>query len=204
MEAPTKINVSTLGYNWQSFDRYGEFDYSDRKRVLFLSDGGVSEQVPPERRSRLFISSDYDSKVEAAIRVNNNLLPFRPGSFDLIVMNRGLCPCCSLTETCGGIRLNENSLRLFLENIAGTLDPKNPESLALLTGYYAEPGAIAKIPDLFRSQLKTLEAKFPQFEFVELVDPSLGRRGTPEFIGIAIFPRGTSLALNLGDLKLPR
>lgn len=206
IEKTNSIDVSTLGYTWMSFDRYSEFDYSDRKKVLFLSDGSVSAKVSKNKRSPVFIGTDGVEGTEGEkphVLLDNNCLPFAAGSFDLIVMNRGMCVCHSRKKTCGGIGLTEGSVRRFLEKVAQSLDPKNPLSLALLTGYYVNESAIGRIPDLFRSQVKSLQEQFPDFEFVELVDPSLNRYGTDSFMGIAIFARGTSLALSLGDLKLP-
>lgn len=204
LEQPILVDVSQLGYTWESFDRYSEFDFSDRRKVLFLSDGGVSSKVPLQKQSRVFVGSDLSPKANVQVRLNNTQLPFSPASFDLIVMNRGLCLCHSIKKTCGGVNLNKSSVRDFLESVAGLLDPRNPTSMALLTGYYGNSEAIAKVPDLFRSQLGILKKNFPNFEFVELIDPTLGDHAAGEFIGIAIYQKGTSLQLNLRDLELPR
>lgn len=202
VKANNVIDVLTLDSSWASLDHYWEFDYSERGRVLFLSDGGRSINVPPEKQSQFSISTDFASNSGVKVRLDNNLLPFKAESFDLVVMNRGLCPCRTITKTCGGLRLERDSIRTFVANVVNILDPKNPNSLAVLTGYYLNDKAIPNVPQLFRMEVESLRSSFPDFEFTEILDSSMGR--TDNFIGIAVHKKGTPLGVNLRRLIQPR
>lgn len=196
-----KLDISKLGYSWQHFDLYPQFNFVGRKRVLFLSDNGKSGHLSKLDSGTLFVSTDISNKTGIDLRMDNNYLPFTPGSFDVVIMNRGLCACHSAAKACGGMALEPAAIHQFLQNISQSLNSKNPNSIALLTGFYFLGNLGATVPGMFVSQFAQLRINFPELEYTFLSDPTLEQKDG--FIGIAIHSKKSSLVGNLRQL-IPR
>jgi hypothetical protein len=173
--------------HYSNFDFYPNFKYDQFNKILFLSDGGKAGQSIQSRKnpSQLIISSDFKFSTGVNILVDNNKLPFNNNSFDLILMNRGLCPCRGLAA-CGGIDINRKSMKSFLTSVVNLLNKNNPNSLALITGFYF-PGPLRKlVPELWMSLVLELQPRYPLLQFAILDDNSLNAPLADGFVGIAI------------------
>lgn len=173
--------------HFSNFDYYPNFNYDKFNNILFLSDGGKAGRSIQSKKkpSQFFVSSDFKFSTGVNVLVDNNKLPFQNNSFDLILMNRGLCPCRGLSA-CGGIDINRESMKSFLTSIVNLLDNNNPNSLALITGFYF-PGPLRKIvPDLWMSLVLELRPIYPYLQFAILDNNFLNSPLADGFVGIAI------------------
>ncbi len=168
--------------SWHYFDRYDNFDYSRYSRVLFLNDNGRGGSAIESSSDKLVISSDF--KQGGNIRVDNNNLPFVANAFNLIVMNRGLCPCHG-PISCGGIKTGREDMKKFLLSVVDILDKNDKQSLALLTGYYFPGEMRTLVPTLWMEIVKELQPLYPNLSFAIL---SQGNSADVinNFIGIVI------------------
>lgn len=180
------LNISTTR-NLKRFDEYPNFDYSKHSKILFLSDqdksgGTLSEKINDP--TKLIISSDISFNAGVNIRVDNQRLPFKKNSFDLIVMNRGLCVCKG-TSSCGGIESNRASMRDFLLSAIEILDKNNTNSLMLMTGFYYST-FIKQVPPLWISVLNELKSFYPNLQFTIIHSLDIYRKLPYGFIGFAV------------------
>jgi hypothetical protein len=188
------VEVKTVSARtWRHYDQYQNFNYGGFQKILFLNDAGVGGRLfenSPQAAGRLVVSSDFQMSPGVTARVDNNNLPFRSNSFDLIVMNRGLCPCHSAVA-CGGIDTKREPMKKFLQNAIQILDKNNPRSLALFTGFYF-PGLFRHVvPELWISIVNEIQAEI-QTEHPNLQIAILHMNSTRTtltdggFIGIAV------------------
>jgi hypothetical protein len=193
------VDITDLPNRSGTFDSYHDFNYSGRSRVLFLSDGASSLKLGADSKT-FFVTTDIERYRGINVQADNNNLPFQRGAFELIIMNRGLCPCRSETMTCGGLKLEASQLRSFLTQVTEALDEKKQSSMALLTGF-AFPGRNAeKVPDLFISVLEELMDQYPQFDFRILSDTN--KKTKYGFVGIAISIKNQPIGENIVRLVL--
>jgi hypothetical protein len=145
--------------------------YGPYNRVLFAGDGMAHARSKLEARfpEKTIISTDRFPSgrgVPTVISDHKDGLPFKDNSFDLIMMNRGLCfcpgRCCSggrrqmtlarnLAPSCGGIPVDRQSRLGFLRDAARVLDKNNPRSIALLEG-----AAMSGLPDFVEAHSRNL------------------------------------------------
>lgn len=192
---------------WPALDPYGFFNFRKHQNIAFLSDGGNSfpAKLLPENRGKNFISTDIDASRATDIVVDNNHLPFKDDSFDLVLMNRGLCKCSPTPKscmTCGGIAAQEEDMRNFLRSVGRILDKRNPNSLALLTGFSFEGplGPSLRVPKMWMAAVRDLQREHPDLQWSILYSQHTGFQpdwvthsvlGDPEhFVGIAVSSRG--------------
>lgn len=176
-----------LTAKWSYYDRYPMFNYESFRNILFLSDAGKAGRFLNQTKndSQLVVSSDFSFNTGIQLRVDNNRLPFRSNSFDLIVMNRGLCPCKSAVA-CGGIDTQKAPMKRFLEQVVDILDKDNPKSLALLTGFYY-PGTMREsVPRLWLEIVREIQGSYPQLKFHILQARENSESVTEGFMGLAV------------------
>jgi hypothetical protein len=211
-QRPTTARVSTISIShWRLFDNYQNYNYEAFDRVLFLNDGGKAAQlVTPTRTDQLFISTDFAwDKVNvpeariSRVQIDNNQIPFKKNSFELIVMNRGLCPCRG-TITCGGIDTKKAPMKKFLVSAIDLMNAENPNSIALFTGFYF-PGIFQKkLPTLWRQILNEIQSQYPALEFRLLQSSTQYPNWTSGFLGIAVTVRSDkSIEDKLRNLGAP-
>jgi hypothetical protein len=194
------IHIQDLGYNWKTFDRYSLIPYEQRpyRSMLFLSDGGVSEDLLQTKRpDQLVAVTDYteDTLGKINVRVDNNALPFKNGSFGFIFMNRGLCVCraCDALRMCGGIGRFMATMKNFLEEVIRVFNASDPDGLVVLTGYYFRADA-ASVPGLWRRAAQEIQAAHPGLEIKILSDNSLPNIDKG-FMGLVIRGRASPLSI---------
>ena len=168
------------------FDDYPDFDYSNFDKILFLSDNGKANNVRLKysMTSKLILSSDFNSSSGVNIRLDNNKLPFAEQSFDLILMNRGLCHCTG-SNCCAGIDSNKFAMKKFLKTVINLLDSSNSQSMAILTGFYFKSEK-QFVPGLWIEIIEELSEEFPQFQFGTLRDQPENLSLPDGFVGIII------------------
>lgn len=209
--------------SYEPYYNYYKFNYENFKKILFLSDMDVGAKYARRSdRSQLFVTSDIDFKDKKNEKVeeenenksgslktylDNNFLPFIGNSFDLILMNRGLCVCKGGGASCGGVDIHYEPMKKLLLGVIDVLDKKQINSLALFTGFYY-PGMAVVVPALWKSILNDLKTQFPslQFTFIYSERKSGGKEliGEAAFIGFAIStgPQPIEATLNQLDPTL--
>lgn len=151
---------------------------------------------------QIVVTADFAPKMGVNLRMDNNKMPFRPNSFDLIVMSRGLCPCHG-SVSCGGIAVQRTEMTNFLVQLISVLNKNNPHSLAILTGF-AYPGIFRiTVPELWSSIIAEMRILHPELEFFTLDSRSEKEQVSTgfRFIGIAVSRRSkTSIIDKLKSL----
>ncbi|MBC7742548.1 MAG: hypothetical protein H7061_10135 [Bdellovibrionaceae bacterium] len=173
--------------SWKTFDQFTYLNISSFKKILLLSDAGRGALELESRKTseQLLISTDINQKPGVNLIADNNKLPFRENSFDFIYLNRGLCPCRGAIA-CGGINTQRDSMTSFLNSIIHMLDKKNPNSLAILTGFYF-PGLFGKtVPTLWRTVVDEMQAANPQLQIGLLTADGMSNTVEYGFIGVVI------------------
>ncbi|OQW51551.1 MAG: hypothetical protein A4S09_09990 [Proteobacteria bacterium SG_bin7] len=163
------------------YDSYYSFSFKNFKKVLFLSNGGnglFTEKTDP---TQLIVSTEYQYKKNTGINVliDNNSLPFKENTFDVIFMNRGLCFCKGSGNACAGIGTQYDSMKNFLLDSIRILDKTHGNSVAIFTGYNFPGVEHSGIPKLWRSILNELKLQFPEIQFAVL-------EADNDFMGLAI------------------
>lgn len=172
--------------SWTSIDNYTRYDYTPYTNILFLNDGGKGGRAltATKSESQLVVSSDFNITKGVNIQLDNNYLPFRKNAFDLIVMNRGLCPCRG-TIACGGIDTKREPMKQFLLSAIDIMDKTNPKSLAIFTGFYF-PGLFSKtVPELWISIAKEIHVMYPNLQ-ISLLSSDIDGQISYGFVGLAI------------------
>ncbi len=201
------LEAKGIEVQWHSFDPYGLFNFRKHQNIAFLSDGGNSfpAKLLPENRGKNFISTDIDPARGSDLIADNNHLPFKDDSLDLILLNRGLCQCRPTPKscmTCGGVAPKAKDMRNFLRSVGRVLDKQNPNSLALLTGFaFNGPlGPSVRVPKMWMAAVRDLQREHPELAWSVLYSQHTDFQpdwvthivvGDPEhFVGIAVSSRG--------------
>ena len=185
----------------QSLNRYQFFNYSAFSRLLFLGDGGKMKGLSQGRSDIMAVSSDLDCATSPDVVLNNNQLPFREGSFDLVLMNRGLCPCRG-PLSCGGIAPSVAEMTHFLRDVVGVLDTRS-SSMALLTGFNFPGQPQAAL--LWIEALHNVRAELGDIQVLLLTDPELPifTRAKWHFVGFAVSRSQTTPIVDLVNSLRP-
>ncbi len=187
IDKPSKKPAQIISATYNNFDQYPQFQYEQFNHILFLSDGGKAGLALAKRKKphQLIVSSDFRMADGVNLQIDNNKLPFRSDSFDLVLMNRGLCPCHSAIA-CGGIDTKKEPMKKFLSGVIDILNKNNPDSLALVTGFYF-PGLFRKtVPELWLSIVEELQQEHPSLQFAILQKDARSFTVQEGFMGIAI------------------
>lgn len=200
IEPVERVDISQLGMGPYDFDRYTEFSYSGRSRLLLLSHGQRDElaierdqqtqapqilspqsvQVP----ERLIVKTDISAFDGISVMADNLALPFQSNTFDTIVLNRGLCACHNETHTCCGLNLENQQTERFLAQVAEILDSTSPHALAILTGASFFDSMEQRAPMTYVLAVMKLRERYPQFKWEILSHPQ--SRNLYNFVGLAI------------------
>jgi hypothetical protein len=172
---------------WQSYNQYELFDYRDFKKILFLSDGGKGGRALKyfKENDQMVVSSDFNISYGVNILIDNNQLPFRNDTFDLILMNRGLCPCRGHIA-CGGIDTQYIPMKNFLLSTINVLNKKDSHSLALFTGYYYPDVFKEVVPRLWLKIIREVQPLYPNLQINIIRAKDMENKIHLGFIGIAI------------------
>lgn len=166
------------------WDSYYSFNFQNFEKILFLSNGDKGAYMEKNDPSQLIVSSDFEINFGINTLVDNNKLPFKDNTFDLIFMNRGLCLCRGAAKACGGIDTHHESMKKFLTGAIRVLDKKHENSVAILTGYYFPGTTRSEIAKMWNSVLMELKTEFPALQFALLKAENLN--GKVEFMGLAV------------------
>lgn len=170
---------------WTRLENYHRFHFRHYKSVLFLSDGDRSQDYFHDDEQTMFVSSDIRQTKGIQVVADNNKLPFADNSFDLIILNKGICVCRG-HHSCGGIAMQKLAMRQFAEQMLRILN-KQRSSLGIFTGFVYHDDYETISHQLWYEVLAELKAKHPTYQFTTLQSPIYQSRA-PVFIGFAISP----------------
>ncbi len=130
-------------------DYVGSPHFTAKKTFLYLSEGSApnstARRLSKKLTDRSFTITDSSYPRETrlsdnliAVYVNNEeTLPFRDNSFDIIIQQKGLCACSrenTIFSTCGGVPVSVEGMSFYFQEIYRVLNKKIPHSFALLHG----------------------------------------------------------------------
>ena len=170
--------------------------YEAVRKILVLSDGteGNAEHrlglmIKKAYPDKSVVSSDLESDPKNHVVLDNNKLPFRDGSFDAVVLRRGICVCRGLDTTCGGTSLDIESMTNFLNELSRVLDRSNPNAFALISGPHTDAFSSNVSSKLWSWAARSTVKKYPVN--VELLHHHLPLPYTEHhpFWGLRITPR---------------
>jgi|GEM_PF-5880119 len=190
--------LQRLNIDQKSIDHYESLNYTGYQSLLFLSDGGKFKWQEPMGLSQEahYYATDFEPTRAGDVAIDNTKLPFRPDSFDFILMNRGICLCCgrgTSSVLCGGIKEDQQAMKDFILSVSEVLVTSKPGSLALFTGYsFPKDG---QTEALWIAALQDVAVTLPYLEF-----GILNREKQGSFIGFYLASPGTAVQSKIKQL----